>query len=1028
MRRGIFNFNERGQGGVEYGLLLGATAIALIIVTGAFHDVALQALTTTICGIGESDPNSAECTVPEPGSPTAAFTVSCVELACSFDASGSSDDDGIVTYVWDYGDTGMGTGINVNRTYSNPGIYVATLTVTDSDGKTDSTSEPVFVTVANNIPTAAFSFSCSGATCTFDASASSDSDGSIASYDWDFGDSNSFGTVNPTTTHTYNANNTYTVELTVTDDAGSSASHTNTVTVNVGNFAPSADFTFNCTNLSCSFNAATSSDPDGSIVNYSWDYGDSQTGSGLAPNHTFPFNGGFTVTLVVEDDGGAADTTQKTVTVSNTGNTSPNADFTFSCTGLVCGFDASGSTDSDGSITAYIWDFGDGHTGSGVNASHTYSVDDSYAVTVTVTDNEGATHSTTKGVATTSGNNAPAAQFTFTCTGFTCTFDASGSSDSDGSIDSYDWDFGDGNTATGETVNHTFVNADTFSVTLTVHDNIGADDSATESVTVAAANNAPNASFSITCSDLSCNFNNTSTDPDGDAIVSYLWNFNGAGSFTSGDATSTSGTYEYNTGGTYFISLTVEDEHGASDSASQSQTVSAAPAGDRVVSLSLINADNDQVVSGYDSISNGATIDLGALGVSNISIRANTDPSIVGSVRFGLNGNANIQTESAAPYALAGDSGGDYHNWSYSFDTLYTLTATPYENSNAGGAAGTALTISFTLTNGSAPPNQTPTLSISAPGSSSTITQGDSINFAGSANDAEDGNLSSNISWSSNLDGGIGSGSSVSTSSLSIGTHTITAAVTDSGGLNAVDSVTVTVEASSPGNQVISFSLINADTDQVVSGYESISDGATIDLGALGVTNINIRANTSPSTVGSVRFGLNGNANAQTESSPPYALAGDSGGNYSNWSYNFDTLYTLTGTPYENSNAGGAAGTALTISFTLTDTTPTPSTMYISAMQGYSQPAGSKWRAYVDVTVRDDLGNPVSGVTVRIDFSRGGANKTCSTDGNGQCTIQSNKINNSKSSSTATIDTINGGSLSYDSGSNVQNQVTISKP
>ena len=80
------------------------------------------------------------------------------------------------------------------------------------------------------------------------------------------------------------------------------------------------------------------------------------------------------------------------------------------------------------------------------------------------------------------------------------------------------------------------------------------------------------------------------------------------------------------------------------------------------------------------------------------------------------------------------------------------------------------------------------------------------------------------------------------------------------------------------GQSVVSFSLINADTDQPISGFDPLTPGATLNFATLPTSNLNIRANTSPSTVGSVRFGLDGNANYRTETAAPYSLGGDVSG------------------------------------------------------------------------------------------------------------------------------------------------------
>lgn len=94
--------------------------------------------------------------------------------------------------------------------------------------------------------------------------------------------------------------------------------------------------------------------------------------------------------------------------------------------------------------------------------------------------------------------------------------------------------------------------------------------------------------------------------------------------------------------------------------------------------------------------------------------------------------------------------------------------------------------------------NTAPSVVISAPSGGSTSSQGQSVSFSGSASDSEDGNLSGSLAWASSRDGAIGNGASFSTSGLSVGSHTITASVTDSGGLSGSDTVDITVQGSTP--------------------------------------------------------------------------------------------------------------------------------------------------------------------------------------------------------------------------------------
>lgn len=171
------------------------------------------------------------------------------------------------------------------------------------------------------------------------------------------------------------------------------------------------------------------------------------------------------------------------VTVATGSNAAPTAAFTAAPNGVSVAVDGSASTDPDGTIQSYAWTFGDGATATGRSASHTYAVSGTYTITLTVTDNVGATNSVTKAV-TVAGNAAPTASFTTTSKGLSVTVDGSASSDRDGTIASYAWTFGDGGTATGVTAAHTYAAPGTYIITLTVSDNAGATGSIPQSVKV----------------------------------------------------------------------------------------------------------------------------------------------------------------------------------------------------------------------------------------------------------------------------------------------------------------------------------------------------------------------------------------------------------------------------------------------------------------------------------------------------------------------------------------------------------------
>jgi len=164
--------------------------------------------------------------------------------------------------------------------------------------------------------------------------------------------------------------------------------------VTTGNLPPNADFSWTADNLAAQF-TDQSSDGDGSIMAWSWDFGDGGGSTDQDPSHNYAAAGSYTVTLTVTDNAGASDSTSQNVTVSGpAANTPPTASFTFSCNGLTCDFNASGSTD-DGAIVGYSWSYGDGGTGGGMTTSYTYPAAGTRTVTLTVTDDDGATGTAT---------------------------------------------------------------------------------------------------------------------------------------------------------------------------------------------------------------------------------------------------------------------------------------------------------------------------------------------------------------------------------------------------------------------------------------------------------------------------------------------------------------------------------------------------------------------------------------------------------------------------------------------------------
>ncbi len=265
------------------------------------------------------------------------------------------------------------------------------------------------------------------------------------------------------------------------------------------NKAPLARFTFSPKEPkigeTVTFDGSASYDPDGKIISYFWDFGDGETAQGATTTHAFKKASEFDVILQVTDDRGANTTLAKTVRVVLP-NQSPVAIFTVEplepTVNQEVTFDASAAADPDGTIVSYSWDFGDQTTGQGKIVKHRYKAAGTYKVTLTITDDKGATSSAFQNLVIKEQalppTQPPLVTFSFTPTdpkvNEPVEFDASGSTD-DGEIVRYFWEFGDGETAEGQTVTHTYKTAGTFTVKLTLTDDRGAKNSLTRTLTVA---------------------------------------------------------------------------------------------------------------------------------------------------------------------------------------------------------------------------------------------------------------------------------------------------------------------------------------------------------------------------------------------------------------------------------------------------------------------------------------------------------------------------------------------------------------
>jgi len=473
----------------------------------------------------------------------------------------------------------------------------AVVETTASLEQLDDRESLVVSAVSSSPPTASFDYSPSTPNpddeITLDAGGSSDN-GTIVKYEWDTdGDGYYSDYDDPadgeTATATFDSGGSYTVGLRVTDDSGNTDETTTTITVDNPAPEPSFDYSPSTPNPDdqITLDASDSSDLDGEIVSYEWDtdgdgyYSDFDDPSdGESATVSFDSGGTYTVGLRITDNGGKTTTTTKHITVDNPKPTAdiqirpipprPDTDITL---------DASDSSDLDGEIVSYEWDTDDDGRYGGYNdapdgetTTVSFDTEGEYLVSVEVTDNGGAT--ATDQFRITVKNTAPTAAFDYTPADLNpeteIRLNAGGSNDPDGEITSYEWDTdGDGeygeysDAGNGRTATVSFDSEGMYTVGLRVDDNGAKYDTITKEITV--NNTAPAATFE---------YEPATPNPDDEIILDasgsrdldgeiefFEWDTDGDGEFSDyGDAEDgETATITYDTGGTYTVSLRVDD-------------------------------------------------------------------------------------------------------------------------------------------------------------------------------------------------------------------------------------------------------------------------------------------------------------------------------------------------------------------------------------------------------------------------------------------------------------------------------------
>lgn len=304
---------------------------------------------------------------------------------------------------------------------------------------------------------------------------------------------NGTAALNADNTVTYTPNTAFIGEDAFTYTAYDGTAYSNVATVSVTvseiNNPPNADAGSDQTadeGASVNFDGSGSSDSEGTITSYEWDFGDGYSDTGITVSHVYADNDTYTITLTVTDDDGDTDTDTATVTIDNV---APSVEAGTNQTvneGDTVSFSGSFSDPGSGDTHTIEWDFGDSTTASGtLTPTHVYGDNGNYTVSLRVTDDDGDWDTDTLTVTVNNVEPIADAGGPYNCIiGEEIAFTGNATDPGVDDALTYSWDFGDESTATGQNVSHTYTEIGTYTVTLTVTDDDGGEDTDTTQATV----------------------------------------------------------------------------------------------------------------------------------------------------------------------------------------------------------------------------------------------------------------------------------------------------------------------------------------------------------------------------------------------------------------------------------------------------------------------------------------------------------------------------------------------------------------
>ncbi|MBK7174308.1 MAG: PKD domain-containing protein [Bacteroidales bacterium] len=479
----------------------------------------------------------------------------------------------ITTWIWNFGDgSPIDTVLfpddpNLTHLFPTFGTFNVSLTVINSDSCTNSVSLPVVVTPG---PIANFQFtgSCEDQVVQFTDASFANGAGNIVAWDWDFGDptsgvNNLSNLTDPI--HTFADPGTYTVRLIVTNFNNCRDTMIKQVPVYPH---PPVDFIYStaCLNELVYFDPDTVVTNINAIGSWSWNFGDGGFSNARNTAHAYIAPGTYTVILTVTDTAGCQNVVSHDVTI----NPLPVAHFDAginNCAGASVTFNELTST-IVGYVVKWEWDFGDGNTQTvfhpnNPNVTHTYATPGNYNVTLTIQASDSCTDFESQ-IITIHPNPVANFDYTSACDGEPVDFTDLSQNNGGGSLVLWNWNFGDpasgvSNFSTLQGPSHQFTTTGTFTVQLIVATSNGCSDTITRQVIVKGK---PAIDFTTqnNCQNNAVLFEPNPLVMSTGAIATWSWVFGDGGS-----SVIQSPTHVYTTSGTFFVTLTVVDTAGCTN-------------------------------------------------------------------------------------------------------------------------------------------------------------------------------------------------------------------------------------------------------------------------------------------------------------------------------------------------------------------------------------------------------------------------------------------------------------------------------